>query len=71
MQVEGGLARRGQAGRRASRSPAGSRLISVMRQGRTELVEPSTVIRPGDQVLAVLEPGGEDELRRVLLGAPS
>lgn len=47
--------------------PEGSRLISVMRNGRSELAEESTVLRPGDQVLAVLEPGKEDELRRVLL----
>ena len=49
------------------RLPDGSRLISVMRNGRSELVEDATVIRPGDQVLAVLEPGKEDELRRLLL----
>jgi trk system potassium uptake protein TrkA len=49
------------------RMPDGSRLISVMRNGRSELAEDSTVIRPGDQVLAVLEPGKEDELRRILL----
>jgi trk system potassium uptake protein TrkA len=49
------------------RLPDGSRLISVMRNGRSELAEDSTVIRPGDQVLAVLEPGKEDELRRLLL----
>lgn len=47
--------------------PSGSRLISVVRNGRSELAEESTVLRPGDQVLAVLEPGKEDELRRVLL----
>ncbi|HXH89618.1 MAG TPA: TrkA family potassium uptake protein [Gaiellaceae bacterium] len=49
------------------RVPDGSRLISVMRNGRSELADDSTVIRPGDQVLAVLEPGKEDELRRALL----
>jgi len=47
--------------------PAGARLISVMRNGRSELAEDRTVLRPGDQVLAVLEPGKEDELKRVLL----
>ncbi len=47
--------------------PDGSRLISVMRNGRSELAEDRTVLRPGDQVLAVLEPGKEDELKRVLL----
>ncbi len=36
------------------RLPEGSRLISVFRHGRTELVEPGTVMRPGDQVLAVV-----------------
>ena len=46
--------------------PEGSRLISVMRNGRSELAQDSTVLRPGDQVLAVLEPGKEDQLRRVL-----
>ena len=49
------------------RLPDGSRLISVMRNGRSELAEETTVLRPGDQVLAVLEPGKEDELRKVLL----
>ncbi|MFN2471096.1 MAG: TrkA family potassium uptake protein [Gaiellaceae bacterium] len=47
--------------------PDGSRLICVMREGRTEIADGSTELRGGDQVLAVLEPGKEDELRRVLL----
>ena len=50
--------------------PSGSRLISVFRQGRTELVEPATVMRPGDQVLAVVPEGSTADLRRALLGAP-
>jgi trk system potassium uptake protein TrkA len=47
--------------------PEGSRLISVMRGGRAEIAVGSTVLEAGDQVLAILEPGREDELRRVLL----
>jgi trk system potassium uptake protein len=47
--------------------PQGSRLISVMRNGQSEIAVGSTVLRPGDQVLAILQPGKEDELRRVLL----
>jgi trk system potassium uptake protein TrkA len=47
--------------------PDGARLISIMRNGRSELAHDSSVLRPGDQVLAVLEPGKEDQLRRVLL----
>ena len=47
--------------------PEGSRLISVMRDGRAEIAVGSTVLEAGDQVLAILESGKEDELRRVLL----
>ena len=47
--------------------PEGSRLISIMRNGRSEIAVGSTELRPGDQVLAILQPGKEDELRRVLL----
>lgn len=49
--------------------PDGSRLISVFRHGRTELVESGTVMRPGDQVLAVVAHDAAPDLRRVLLGA--
>lgn len=47
--------------------PDGARLISVMRGGHAEIAIGSTQLEAGDQVLAILEPGKEDELRRVLL----
>ncbi|HZB34690.1 MAG TPA: TrkA family potassium uptake protein [Gaiellaceae bacterium] len=47
--------------------PAGSRLITVMREGQAQMADGSTELRAGDQVLAVLEPGKEEELRDVLL----
>jgi trk system potassium uptake protein TrkA len=47
--------------------PEGARLISVMRDGKAEIAGSATELRAGDQVLAILEPGKEDELRRVLL----
>ena len=47
--------------------PEGSRLISVMRDGQAEIAVGATELRPGDQVLAILEPGVEPELRKVLL----
>ena len=47
--------------------PEGARLISVMRSGQAEIAVGSTDLKPGDQVLAILEPGKEDELRKVLL----
>ena len=57
------------AGKRVERLslPEGSRLISVMRNGKAEIADGTTQLQPGDQVLAILEPGKEDELRRVLL----
>ena len=57
------------AGRRVDslRLPEGARLISVMRDGRAEIAVGSTELRAGDQVLAILEPGKEQELRRVLI----
>jgi len=47
--------------------PDGARLISVKRNGQFEIADGDTSLRAGDQVLAILQPGKEDELRRVLL----
>jgi trk system potassium uptake protein TrkA len=47
--------------------PDGARLISVMRDGHSEIPDDATELHAGDQVLAILQPGKEDELRRVLL----
>jgi trk system potassium uptake protein TrkA len=52
---------------RALRLPEGARLISVVRDGKAEIPDDETQIQAGDQVLAILEPGKEDELRRILL----
>jgi trk system potassium uptake protein TrkA len=49
------------------RLPDGARLISVVRNGKAEIPDDSTQLQAGDQVLAILEPGKEDELRNVLL----
>jgi trk system potassium uptake protein TrkA len=47
--------------------PEGAQLISVMRNGQAQIASGTTRLEPGDQVLAILQPGKEDELRRVLL----
>jgi trk system potassium uptake protein len=47
--------------------PAGSRLISVVRDGKAEVPDDSLLLAAGDSVLAILEPGKEDELRKVLV----
>jgi trk system potassium uptake protein TrkA len=49
------------------RLPEGARLISVMRDGKAEIAVGKTELKPGDQVLAILQPGKEDELRQILL----
>jgi trk system potassium uptake protein TrkA len=43
--------------------PDGSLLISVLREGRGFVPGPETVLEAGDEVLAVLDPGKEDELK--------
>ena len=48
--------------------PEGVRLVSVTRNGVGEIAVGQTVIRPGDQVIAILKPGLEDSLRRALVG---
>ncbi len=52
---------------RALRLPEGARVISIVRDGQAEVPDGDTLLEEGDQVLAILEPGKEDELRRVLL----
>jgi trk system potassium uptake protein TrkA len=43
--------------------PEGSLLISVLRGGTGFVPGPDTVLEPGDEVLAVLDPGMEEELK--------
>ena len=52
------------------RLPSGARLITVLREGQAQMADGSTELKAGDQVLAVLEPGKEEELRKVLLKKP-
>src|SRR5579862_925792 len=47
--------------------PNRSRLISVSRAGKAEIAVGETELKPGDLVMAILEPGVEDELKRVLM----
>ena len=46
--------------------PEGSLLISVLREGKGFVPGPDTVLEAGDEVLAVLDPGLEEELKDVL-----
>ena len=48
--------------------PADVRLVSITRNGVAEVAGLDTVIRPGDQVIAILKPGLEDRLREALVG---
>ena len=42
--------------------PEGSLLISVLREGRGFVPGPDTVLEPGDEILAVLDPTVEEDL---------
>ena len=44
--------------------PEGSLLISVLREGKGFVPGPDTVLEPGDEVLAVLDPGLEEDLKQ-------
>ena len=52
------------------RVPETARLISVVRDGRACIALAELRLRPGDQVIAILEPGGEEALRRALVEGP-
>jgi trk system potassium uptake protein len=56
------------AGQRVSElnMPEGSLLISVLRDGEGFVPGPETVLEPGDEVLAVLDPGKEEDLKDFL-----
>ncbi len=47
--------------------PEGTRVMAVSREGRSEIAAGDTKLEPGDRVLAIIKPGREDELRKVLL----
>jgi trk/ktr system potassium uptake protein len=47
--------------------PEGSRVISVVRNGKAEAPDGAMQLEAGDSILAILPPGKEDELRRVLV----
>jgi trk system potassium uptake protein TrkA len=47
--------------------PEGSRVISIVRNGKAESPDSSLQLAPGDSVLAILEPGKEDELHKALV----
>jgi len=55
----------GVTGRRVGdlQMPEGSLLISILRSGKGFVPGPDTVLEAGDEVLAVLDPGREDDLK--------
>lgn len=48
--------------------PTGVLLISILRDSRAMVPQGATVLNAGDQILAILEPGKEEELTRLFLG---
>lgn len=48
--------------------PEGAQLIAVVRDGEAHLGDGAITLEKGDQVLGLLQPGREEELRHALLG---
>ena len=48
--------------------PDGAQLVAVVRDGDAHLGDGAMTLEAGDQVLGLLQPGREEELRQVLLG---
>ena len=48
--------------------PEGAQLIAVVREGEAHLGDGDITLEQGDQVLGLLPPGREEELRKALLG---
>ena len=48
--------------------PEGAQLVAVVRDGEAHLGDGEITLEAGDQVLGLLEPGREEELRQALLG---
>ncbi|MGH3142774.1 MAG: TrkA C-terminal domain-containing protein, partial [Gaiellales bacterium] len=48
--------------------PDGAQLIAVVRNGEAYLGDGELTLESGDQVLGLLQPGREKELREALLG---
>ena len=46
--------------------PEGSRVISIVRNGKAKTPDETMQLEPGDALLAILEPGHEDELHSIL-----
>jgi trk system potassium uptake protein TrkA len=63
----------GATGRRVGEleMPEGSLLISVLRSGKGFVPGPDTVLEEGDEVLAVLDPGHEEQLKTLFGPADS
>jgi trk system potassium uptake protein TrkA len=51
--------------------PTDSRLVLVSRNGQAEIAVGSTRLQAGDRVMAILQTGKEDEVRRILLSSKS
>jgi trk system potassium uptake protein TrkA len=70
IEIDEGAAAVGQPAEEV-RVPESARLISVVRQGRARIALSDLRLQAGDQVIAILEPGGEEALRRALVEGSS
>jgi trk system potassium uptake protein len=50
------------------RLPPDSAIVAILREGHVVIPQPETVLTAGDEVLAIVDPEAEDQLRQAILG---
>ena len=50
------------------RLPPDSAIVAILREGHVVIPQPESVLAAGDEVMALVDPDAEDQLRRAILG---
>jgi trk system potassium uptake protein TrkA len=50
------------------RLPPDSAIVAILREGHVVIPQPESVVAAGDEIMALVDPNAEDQLRRAILG---
>ena len=50
------------------RLPPDSAIVAILREGHVVIPQPESVVTAGDEIMALVDPDAEDQLRRAILG---
>jgi trk system potassium uptake protein TrkA len=53
------------------RLPPDSAIVAILREGHVVIPQPESVVAPGDEIIALVDPDAEDQLRQAILGQES